>query len=393
MIEHRVTGTGRTDQRSLLGALARADAEGSQLLLDMTPLDAGNPSKRRLNYDWMVSLSCLLLGRYGHLPIRAQMPGANSIELQLLRSSFYFALAQRPGKVSYSNMSESTQRLIEASSGEWSPRSGPVLFPTADGERIEDRTYLYSNTHVRAESGYFRRYEASAAFPWLGDVIPNPNDSLARTARSMFISAVCDTLAEVLDNVSTHAFNLRDARYSAGWLGPGIVERSRSCLLVSHTAGGKGSFDRLHFLAVDNGFSVPRTLRWQHPTPLRYDAADDLIIKVLRRRLTDRGIAGHNGAGLWFLYGLARFAGGSITIQTEDDYSDGRNAAVVSVSVPPAESGSPGVWKSRMLGRPLRGTAIHLQIKVPSLIDTDPAQLARRIEDFREYRAAWPAMT
>jgi hypothetical protein len=392
VINHSVAGTGLADRRTLLGALARADAERTRLRLDLSALDEGNPSKRRLNGWWIAAMSNLLLGRYGALPVAVVLPRSNSIQVQLLRGAFYFSLAQRKGSVDYADQTDRSRQLLESSRGDWAPRNGPVLFPVADGARLEDRTYLYANTHVRAEPGYYRRYEASAAFPWLGDVVPRASTSQGDFVRQSFLSAICDTFAEVMDNTSTHAFNLRDASFAAGWLGPTVVETARSCLMVSLTTGGQGSHDRLHFLALDNGFGVPRTLRWQHPRPLRHDASGQLMMRVLQRRLSNREITGHNGAGLWFLHGLARFAGGTLTLIAEDDLSDGRAAARVTAKVPSVESGLVSTWDADVVDAPIRGTLVHLQMKVPTLNGLDPAQLTEKLEEFRRYRADWPAM-
>jgi hypothetical protein len=392
VIVHELRGTGSSDRTRLLGDLARADAERTPLVLDLTPLDVGNASKRRLNGSWICLLGNLLLGRYSELALRVKLPEEHSIQLQLLRSAFYFSLVQRPGRTELPQVSPRSKRLLDANRGDWSPRSGPVLIPEANGEKLEEHTYLYSNTHLVAEPGYFRRYEASAAFPWLGEVIPRSSNAQGDLLRDGFLSATCDTIGEVVDNISTHAFNLRNTAFSAGWLGPQIVRRSRSCLIVSLTTGGQRSYDRLHFLAFDNGFSIPRTLRWQHPDPLRFDKATDLMERVLQRRLTNREITDHNGAGLWFLFGLARFAGGELTLTSEDDQSDGRKSSRVSAVIPAAESTNSSRWKTEELDIPVRGTIVHLQLRIPRLVDSDPASMATRIEEFRRYRSSWPAM-
>jgi len=156
--------------------------------------------------------------------------------------------------------------------------------------------------------------------------------------------------------------------------------------------GGERSFDRLHFLAFDNGFCIPRTLRWQHPDPLRFDSGASLMCRVLQGRLTDREITDHSGAGLWFLYGLARFAGGELTVISEDDLSDGQSAARVHAQIPAAELDQESSWSSETLPVPVRGTIVHLQLKIPRLSDIGPSEVAAKIEDFRRYRSAWPAM-
>lgn len=392
VITHTVTGTSKADRLALLGALARADAERTLLFLDLEELDRGNASKRRLNGWWVATLSNLLLGRYGDLRLRVRHANARSIQLQLLRNGFYFALAQRPGTTDHPGASNEVRTLLSGSSGEWSPRNGPVLFPIAAADQQVERTYLYANTHARAESGYFRRYQASAAFPWLGDAIPRPSDPLGGSVHGLFVTAMCETLAEILDNTSTHAYNLREPSFSAGWLGGDIVERRRSCFIVSVTEGGTNSFDRLHVLALDNGFGIPRTLRWQHSLALRHDDAGGLMKRVLQRRLTERKIEGHNGAGLWFLYGLARFAGGTISLLAEDDLSDGRAAARIEVQAPPAESDIPSKWVDSRVDAPVRGTIIHLQIQIPRLRAEHADELRQRYEDFHRYRSAWPEM-
>ena len=360
--------------------------------MDLSSLDAGNPSKRRLSAWWVASISNLLLGRYGDLPITAVLPTSHSIQAQLLRGAFYFSLAQRAGPTEYVEQTDRSALLLENSRGNWAPRTGPVLFPVADGTRLEERTYLYANTHVRAEPGYYRRYESSAAFPWLGDVVPRSSTPQGDFVREGFLSAICDTFAEVLDNFSTHAFNLRDPSFAAGWLKSTVVESARSCLIVSVTTGGQRSHDRLHFLALDNGFGIPRTLRWQHPGPLRHDKAGPLMERVLQHRLADREIPGHNGAGLWFLNGLARFAGGTLTLIAEDDFSDGRSGALVTAKIPSAESRSSSIWGAGIVDAPIRGTLVYLQMKVPTLSGVSRTQLDEKLQDFRRYRAQWPAM-
>lgn len=212
-----------------------------------------------------------------------------------------------------------------------------------------------------------------------------------RSARSSWQQ--CETLGEVLDNISTHAFNLRDPAFTADWLGPAIVDRARSCLLVSLTTGGTDSCDRLHFLAFDNGFGIPRTMRWQHPESLHQVEAVDIMECVLRNRLTDRAVDGHNGAGLWCLYGLARFAGGTITVTSEDDRSGGQAATQIAIRVPAVGSAgsSPDVRK-RSIAVPWRGTTVQLQVRVPRLDHLDQEQVAEARDNLHRYRAAWPQM-
>ena len=240
-----MAGTAERDVQELVRCLQRALTDGASLGLDLSPLDEGNASARRLGPWWASSITNLLAGHFSNLPLRVALPAARGVQLQLLRGSLYHALAQRPGQVDYTASNGFAEEALRSSAGAWSPRTGPVLFGEASGTPVSERPYLYANTHARAESGYFRRYEGSAAFPFLGEIIPWPVASVGREARRMFILWACKALVEVLDNFSTHAFNRLDAGFDADWLGPMVVDRARSCLLVGVTTGG----------AVDHSFT------------------------------------------------------------------------------------------------------------------------------------------
>ena len=382
---HRVTGTAERDVQEILACLRRAFSDSAPLCLDLRSLDEGNASARRVGLWWVSSVTNLLAGHFSDLPLRVAMPAARGVQLQLLRGGLYHALAQRPGRVDYTTCNGLTEDALRSSTGAWAPKTGPVLFGEASGTPVSERSYLYANTHARAESGYFRRYEGSAAFPFLGEIIPKPVAGAGREAHGMFLLWACRALMEVLDNFSTHAFNRLDAGFDADWLGPMVVERARSCLLVGVTTGGADSYDRLHFVALDNGFGIPRTMRWRHPASLRSTGSADIVERVLRERLTDRNIDGHAGGGLWCLSVLAGFAGGTIWVISEDDLSEGQGATRVQVDVPALGSGD----QSLRVGRrstplPWRGTTVHVQIRVPRLEDADEYRL-REFQD-RLYR-------
>ena len=390
-VSHGVTGTGERDLRDLLVALRRATSYDAPLGVDLSPLDEGNPSSRRVNSFWISCLTNLLVGRFSDLPLKVALPTARGVRLQLLRGGFYYALAQRPGPVEYTASDDASEAALSSSTSTWAPNRGPVLFEEASGRLVGGRSYLYANTHSRAEPGYFRRYQGSAAFPFLGHVIPRPRGNSSNEVREAFLMSACKTVAEVLDNFSAHAFKLRDASFDAAWLGPMIVDRAKSCLLVSLTAGGTNSHDRLHFVALDNGFGIPRTMRWQHPAPLRLTDSANIMERVLRERLTDREIDGHAGAGLWRLCTLARFAGGTIAVTSEDDRSDGQSATRTQISVPPAAAED---WSLRTANRhasvPWRGTTVHVQIRIPRSKDVDERQLRRLTHKLYRHRAAKP---
>lgn len=373
---HRVTGTSGADLRSLVAALDEARDDHRALELSLACFDESGASHRRLSPLWVRAVGNLLLGDYNTLPLRIALPHERSVQLQLMRNGFYSALAQRPGETKLLDSEPESACLMSKSSGSWSPQTGPVLFDEAAGTRLSRRSYLYSNTHWRAEAGYFRRYQASAAFPWLGDLIPKPTSIIGREVREMFIVAICRAFQEVLDNVSTHAFNARTSGFVADWVNTGSAHSDRSCLIASTTTGGRDSHDRLHFLAIDNGYGIPRTMRWQHPDALRTTSSATIIECALRKRLFDREIDGHDGAGLWSLKEPARFAGGTITVTSEDDRTAGRSAVRVELAVPAVASESDQLTvASRGLNVPWRGTAVHAQLRIPRIGDMNDDQL------------------
>ena len=373
---HRVTGTAERDVQELLAFLRRAVSAGAPVGLDLRSLDEGTASARRVGPWWASTVTNLLAGHFSDLPLRVALPAARGVQLQLLRGGLYHALAQRPGPVDYTACSDFAEDALRSSSGAWTPKTGHVLFGEASGTPVSERSYLYANTHARAESGYFRRYADSAAFPFLGEIIPQPNASAGREARQIFLQWACKALVEVLDNLSTHAFNRLDAGFDADWLGPTVVDRARSCLLVGVTTGGADSYDRLHFTALDNGYGIPRTMRWKHPAPLRSTGSADIVERVLRERLTDRKIDGHAGGGLWCLSVLAEFAGGTIWVTSEDDLSGGRSATRVRVDVPAITADDQSLQVERRSAQlPWRGTTVHVKIRIPRLEDVDEHQL------------------
>ena len=375
---YKVAGTAERDVAGLLTALRRAASDHAPLSLDLSPLDEGNASARRIGPWWVASVTNLLAGRFSDLPLRIALPAERGVQLQLLRGGLYHALAQRPGRVDYTAIDDASEAALEASAGTWTPRKGPVpvLFEEASGTPAGGRSYLYANTHSIAESGYFRRYQDSAAFPFLGNAIPRPQAIPGRELHHMFLLSACRALVEVLDNFSTHAFNRLNSSFEADWLGSMVVDRATSCLLVSVTTGGTNSYDRLHFIALDNGFGIPRTMRWQHCGPLRSTQSDDIVECVLRERLTNRGIDGHAGAGLWCLSGLASFAGGTISVISEDDLSNGQCATHIQVEVPAIRTDDQSLKVERRSTRlPWRGTMVHGKIRIPRLEDVDEHQL------------------
>ena len=390
-LEHLVGGTSEPEMEALLAALRSAEAEAATLCVDFSPLDRSGASHRRLNTTWILACANLLLGRYSTVPIRVVLPKHRSVHLQLLRHTLYFAIAQRQSKYAVSDSDAEKDQVLTRCSGTWSPRRGPVLFEEAPGTRLAQRSYLYANTHARAEPGYFRRYQGSAAFPWLGEVVPRPTNCAGSEVRESFLTETSTSMIEVLDNVSTHAFNLLDNEFRAEWLEPGIGRQARSCLMVSMTKGGRDSHDRLHVVVADNGLGIGRTMRWKHSAAVQNTDDVKIIECVLRQRLTYRDIDGHNGVGLWCLQDLARIAGGTITVTSEDELSGGTAAAQVEMTI--AATGSNHqrpVIDARRIDVPWRGTTVHVQLRVPKLENMKSDQLDALRDRIYGRRAAQP---
>lgn len=364
-VSYRVGDANDDDLQGLVAALADAVATEAELHLDMSTLDAGNASQRRLDAVWLMSLANLLLGEYNYLPVHITLPRANGIQLQLQRNAVYSALGQRLGSTSYSDIDKNSSEVLTQCRKQWVPGCQSVLFQEyqqyeeAEGVELSKETHLYTNVHASVEENFFRRYDWTAAFPWLSKALEADN-----TTGGCFEGA-SRALLEVLDNFTAHPFNWLDVDFDAHWLGPGIVHGTRSGLLASITRGGKNSRDRLYFLAFDNGFCIPRTMRWQHPRALEQMSAADITERVLLERLVERGLPGHCGEGLWRLRALAEVNGGHITVITEDDQSRGRHAVRIDIEVPecgnlrrlePVRSPLPIPW---------RGTTIHVKANVP----------------------------
>ena len=393
VLEHRVGGTSEPEVEALLAVLHKAEVQAATVVFDFSPLDRSGASHRRLSTTWILAFGNLLLGRYSGIPIRVVLPKQRGVQLQLLRNTLFFSIAQRRAEFAVSDPSDDTIQALDRCSGSWSPRRGPVLFEEAPGTRLAQRSYLYANTHARAEAGYFRRYQGSAAFPWLGKVVPRPMSCTGSEVRESFLTETSTSMVEVLDNVSTHAFNVLDADYRAEWLEPGISRQARSCLMVSTTKGGRDSHDRFHIVVTDNGLGIGRTMRWKHSAAIQNTDDIRIIECILSRRLTFRDIDGHNGAGLWCLQDLARIAGGTITVTSEDERSDGTAAAQVELTIAAdgASNDQPAV-KTRRLDVPWRGTTVHLQLRVPRLEDMKSNQLDALRDRIHGRRSAQPQM-
>jgi len=417
VLQHRVASTQASERDKLASKLQQVQTQRCGLELDFTGLGkdalAPNASKRRLGMQWILDIGNLLLGQYNDISLRVILPAATNMQLPLIRGSLYFSLVQRNGHSEIVCRDQSEDIVVWRNLGNFDrpsphstdiPRDLPVamalkrnydswrpgnhdqdvLLEEAVGEKLQERTYLFSNTHATTELGYFRRYQSAAAFPWLHDVVPNPRDRVARRIRRTYMDFVGDTLVEVLDNISRHAFDIQSSEFQAKWLGNNSISEDRSCMLVGLTEGGTGSYNRLYFTVFDNGLGIPRTMRWKHKA-LHKVGAGRIIECILNARLKGRDIDGHVGGGLWYLGGLAGCAGGTVIVTSEDNHTGDTGhcptAVRVTVTVPPFLSEESPRFEIEQLDLPLRGTVIQLQAQVPQFGDFDQVE----IEKFKEY--------
>jgi len=366
-----------SDLRLLVDSALSGERMGDGVELDLSDLDRSGVEARRLDLRTVALLSNLLLGVLSDTRLVVTLPSAHSMLAQLRRGGLFFALAQRSGEVAWGQ--SSSQDLISGWSGAWRPAMGDRLFEDAGAAEVDERLFLYANTH-RLGQGYFRQYQPGAAMPWLADLVPVPRDRTLRQVRQDFVASAVEAIVEVLENLSTHAFKRRK-RLEHDWLHP-HGRRAKSMLLCSLTkGGGKESWDRLHVLAMDNGYGIGRTLRWQHPEATGSTA--EFLEAVLRRKFLERGIPGHNGRGLWYLHGLARIAGGAVHVVTEDDQSDDRHGVQLGFTSPSAEAGSTEWESPEEIDLPVRGTILLLDLAVPSASHGDAAPMGA---DYRALR-------
>lgn len=375
--------TNPTDVRLLCASIAEASAAGTTALLDFSELDRDGTENRRLDGTAVALLTNVLLGLHGDADITVRPPRSTSMLRQLRRGGFFFALAQRAGRTRWTSPDD--ESLVSGWGGTWRPAKGDRLFDDGSADRVEERLYLYANTH-RLGQGFFRQYQPGAAMPWLADLVPMPHDRSLRAARQSFVASAVEAVVEVLENLATHAFKPRGA-IDDDWLRP-HGRRAKSMVACSLTkGGGADSWDRLHVLAIDNGYGIGRTLRWQHPQATHSTA--DLLDAVLKRKFLERDIPGHSGRGLWYLHGLARIAGGSVALVTEDDETMAREGVRLGFSTPPAEAG-PTAWDPPVeVAVPVRGTILLLDLAVPSAVHGDATPMAA---DYRTLRSE-PATT
>jgi len=365
-----------SDLHPLSDLISTSTGSHSALTLDLSSLDREGVEARRLDLLTVALLANLLVGVLSDAPLSVSLPAAPSMLAQLRRGGLFFALAQRRGAVTWQPRGASD--LVENWSGAWRPAMGDKLFvDDAAAAEVDERLYLYANTH-RLGQGYFRQYQPGAAMPWLADLVPVPRDRTLRQVRQDFVASAVEAIIEVLENVASHAFKRRQ-RLDDDWLRP-HGRRAKSMLLCSLTkGGGTASWDRLHVLAMDNGYGIGRTLRWQHPDATGSTA--ELLEAVLQRKFLERGIPGHSGRGLWYLHGLSRIAGGAVHVVTEDDQSRDRHGIQFGFSSPPAEGGSTSWETAEEIALPVRGTILLLDLAVPSASHGDAAPMGA------EYRA------
>lgn len=346
------------DLREPCRDLAIAESERRTPVLDFSPLDAQGHEHRRLDPLAVSLLSNLLVGRFRDLAVEVILPRMEGPRLQLRRGGLPFALAQREADTQV----VLDGGLTEGWFGAWRPGTGDRLFSEDDPTFVGARTAIYVNTH-RLGSGYFRNYLEGAAIPWLYDVVPVPEDPFRKHIRNEFVRSANDVAVELFDNVGRHAFRRRGPIQKDRLSPHGLFDRS--LLMFSVTRGS--SADRLHVIALDNGYGIGRTLRWRHPG--LEDSTSDLIRTVLERRFVERGISGHAGRGLWYVADLARCNGGHISVVTTDDIAGDSSGVMVSYEMPSHEDGEPSPPHEQVIDLPIEGSVVHAVVRIPSHAD------------------------
>jgi hypothetical protein len=246
------------------------------------------------------------------------------------------------------------------------------LWDDSAATQIQRRTYAYINTH-RLGRNHFRGYHEGAALPWLRNLVPVPKDAAAQNHRVTFVSLAERAVVELNENIPEHAFDIKgNISNRDEWLLPAEIDGASLVTCSLTKGGGAKSWNRLYLLAMDNGYGIGRTLRWQHPgldTPV-----EDLVTTILRKQLHQRGIRGHNGIGLWWLNDLACIVGGEIQVITEDDLDEaGQSCVVVSLRFPGEDKYSKEMSDREAaitvdrLPIPMRGTIVRSMLHVPRL--------------------------
>jgi hypothetical protein len=350
--------------KPVIDALELANAAGASLRLDLTPLDRDGAEHRRMPMAAGLLMSNLLLGCYGRLPIEVTWP-SEAVSAALERVGLPFAFAQRQGPTTFTGVSPRNWAQWQK---DWRPRT-ESLWDEFEATQIERRTYVYINTH-RLGRSHFRGYHEGAALPWLRKLVPVPKDPVAQRRREAFVGLAERAVVELNENVPEHAFDIKGNIANRNeWLLPAEIDGA-SLVTCSLTKGGANSWDRLHVMAMDNGYGIGRTMRWQHrdlKTPV-----DELVQTILSKQLHQRGIQGHNGIGLWWLNDLACTVGGEIQVITEDDLDpSGDSCVAVDLQFEGDEryskesSGRETTTSVSQLPVPMRGTIVRAVLQVP----------------------------
>lgn len=352
----------------IVAAMTAASEAERALGLDFTPLERAGAEHRRVAMRPSLLLANLLTGAFGRLTLKVTWPSAAGICASLERSGLAFALAQRRGVTSF--VGDPPRKWGEWKK-DWRP-STESLWDEFEAAQIERRTYAYINPH-RLGRGHFRGYHEGAALPWLRKMIPVPKDPSAQKNRESFVSLAERAVVELNENFPLHAFDIKgNVADRSEWLFPAEIDGS-SLVTCSLTKGGANSWNRLYLLALDNGYGIGRTMRWQHPQLSA--PVSELVETILKKQLRQRGIPGHNGIGLWWLYDLACTSGGTIEIITEDDLDPSGSSCVVVHVTFDDDRYAQDVRERRTdtsvtrLAVPVRGTIVNSILQVPKTGD------------------------
>lgn len=326
---------------------------GGSVHLDLGQLSAGDSATyQRDSILWAAVLSNLLQVEFGGVDLRITLPDNPTQQLLLQRGGLWFALTTRSGNWELTN---APRQLAD-------PWREPLKLvhgidaPEAPGAR----TRIFVNPHKLGVEWVATKWLPGVALPWLGSVVTQPREPSLLATRRELIDDVTVALVELLQNIPAHAFNPRDVA-AASALRPDLAAGHRFSLCeLTKTKGGSRSYDRLHLVVMDNGYSIPRTIRWQWPDVQRVDAGK-LLLQVIAEgwKGTDHP---DDGPGLyWANRVVERYRERDddgpdigLRIVTEDDLTD--DGAVVV---------EPGPVIGRAADLPVRGTVVILTLPLP----------------------------
>ncbi|MDE0701413.1 MAG: ATP-binding protein [Acidimicrobiaceae bacterium] len=272
------------------GHLREAERSGSTCVLDVSDqavAGSASPSAVRLSIPSVMVISNLLMGRFRNVPVALRVPQSRSINLQLARGGFFFALANRSGVIWDEQQPEEWSRTAKDWVNPFHPSDErmrrEVLVDVKDPEtdswvvRAAFQRYLLSVMHPHNRPArHLRRDLRQIAGRWL-------SSRLHVTPGSDMVSTLHDCLEvfyQIVVNVPDHA---------------SLRSQEDGCSLgqvYATLGGGRDSHNRLHFTVLDNGLGIPRRVRsiYKDRERTAEDALGDAVMGRLPRPPGGRGI-------------------------------------------------------------------------------------------------------